>query len=61
MEVIGLIRYAMEKLIEWKNRPNRKPLIIKGARQVGKTCQWYESGKSPYGMEFYSDTTCQGK
>lgn len=56
-----MIRYAMEKLIEWKNRPNRKPLIIKGARQVGKTCQWYEFGKSPYGMEFYSDTTCQGK
>lgn len=27
----------MQQLIEWKNRPNRKPLIIKGARQVGKT------------------------
>ena len=24
-------------LIEWKKRPERKPLIVKGARQVGKT------------------------
>ena len=24
-------------LIEWKNDPNRMPLIIKGARQIGKT------------------------
>ena len=25
------------RLIEWKNTPNRKPLIIKGCRQCGKT------------------------
>ena len=24
-------------LIEWKNNPDRMPLIIKGARQIGKT------------------------
>ena len=24
-------------LIDWKNRPDRKPLIVRGARQVGKT------------------------
>ena len=24
-------------LIEWKNNPERKPLIVKGARQIGKT------------------------
>ena len=30
-------RYIKEKLIEWKNRKNRKPLILKGARQVDKT------------------------
>ena len=24
-------------LIDWKNRSNHKPLIVKGARQVGKT------------------------
>ena len=24
-------------LLEWKNRSNRKPLLLRGARQVGKT------------------------
>ena len=24
-------------LLDWKNNPNKKPLIIKGARQIGKT------------------------
>lgn len=38
-------RYAMEELIEWKNRPNRKPLILKGARQVGKTWLMREFGR----------------
>lgn len=32
-------------LTDWKNRPDRKPLIIKGARQIGKTCsvEWFAS------------------
>ena len=30
-------RFIMEKLEKWKNDKNRKPLILKGARQVGKT------------------------
>ncbi len=30
-------RKQLEYLIEWKDRSNRKPLIIRGARQVGKT------------------------
>ena len=30
-------RYIKEQLIKWKNSKNRKPLILKGARQVGKT------------------------
>lgn len=30
-------RFITEKLFEWKNQTNRKPLILKGARQVGKT------------------------
>lgn len=30
-------RFIMKKLINWKNSKNRKPLILKGARQVGKT------------------------
>lgn len=34
--------------MEWKNKPNRKPLIIKGARQVGKTYLLKNFGKNEY-------------
>ena len=30
-------RIALKKLVAWNNRKNRKPLIVWGARQVGKT------------------------
>jgi predicted AAA+ superfamily ATPase len=30
-------RQVYEKLLAWKNRENRKPLVIKGVRQTGKT------------------------
>ena len=30
-------RIILEKLIEWKNRNGRKPLLLRGARQIGKT------------------------
>ena len=43
-----MIRYAMQQLLEWKNRPNRKPLIIKGARQVGKTWLMREFGRQHF-------------
>lgn len=29
-------RFIMKKLVNWKENPERKPLIIKEARQVGK-------------------------
>mgnify|MGYP001678541998 FL=1 len=29
-------RVLMDKLVEWKGKPRRKPLILNGARQVGK-------------------------
>ncbi|MBW2144507.1 MAG: AAA family ATPase, partial [Deltaproteobacteria bacterium] len=32
-----MYRKALYDLMEWKDRPSRKPLIIRGARQVGKT------------------------
>ena len=35
----------MKKLVEWKNKENRKPLIIRGARQVGKTWIMKEFGR----------------
>lgn len=27
-------------LLDWKNTPNHKPLVIKGCRQCGKTCAY---------------------
>ena len=41
-------RKALKKLIEWKNDPERKPLILKGARQVGKTWLMKEFGRVQY-------------
>ena len=41
-------RYAMQQLIAWKNKENRKPLIIQGARQVGKTWLMIEFGKTQF-------------
>jgi len=41
-------RNALKKLIEWKNDPDRKPLILKGARQVGKTWLMKEFGETQY-------------
>lgn len=38
-------RFAMQKLIEWKDDPDRLPLIIRGARQVGKTWLMQEFGR----------------
>ena len=35
-------------LIEWKSRENRLPLIIKGARQIGKTNAIRNFGKNNY-------------
>ncbi len=32
-----MIRYKINELYQWKDRKNRKPLILQGARQVGKT------------------------
>lgn len=38
-------RNATELLIKWKNSADRKPLILKGARQVGKTWLMKDFGK----------------
>ena len=35
-------------LIEWKQNPNRKPLIVKGARQIGKTESIRAFGRANY-------------
>lgn len=41
-------RKLLENLIEWKNRKAHKPLILEGARQVGKTWLMQEFGKIQY-------------
>lgn len=43
-----MYRTAMEKLYKWKESRRRKPLIIEGARQVGKTWLMKEFGKEAY-------------
>jgi len=46
-------RIAMKELISWKNKPGRKPLIIRGTRQVGKTWLMKEFGKNEYSQTVY--------
>ncbi len=46
-------RIAMQELVSWKNRPGRKPLIVRGARQVGKTWLIKEFGKNEYAQTVY--------
>ena len=48
-----MYRFAIEKLYEWKKSSNRKPLIIEGARQVGKTWLMKEFGKQAYEKTVY--------
>lgn len=43
-----MYRIAIEKLFQWKKSKRRKPLIIEGARQVGKTWLMKEFGKQAY-------------
>lgn len=46
-------RIALQQLIEWKNRADRKPLILNGARQVGKTWLLHEFARNYYKKEAY--------
>lgn len=43
-----MYRDKIKELEEWKESANRKPLIIRGARQVGKTWIMKEFGKNNY-------------
>lgn len=43
-----MYRYAIKDLYTWKNSRHRKPLIIEGARQVGKTWLMKTFGKEAY-------------
>ena len=48
-----LVRDAMQGLIAWKNSSDRLPLIIRGARQVGKTWLMQEFGKTQFARVAY--------
>ena len=43
-----MIRNTYNDLLEWKNRPGRRPLLLLGARQVGKTWLMREFGRNEY-------------
>lgn len=46
-------RTAIDKLKSWKNKNNRKPMIIRGARQVGKTWLMKELGRQCFTKTAY--------
>jgi len=48
-----LYRQAISELDKWKNKPDRIPLVIRGARQVGKTWLMKEFGRTRYPQTAY--------
>ena len=53
--MIILKRFIIEKLKEWKESKYRKPLILKGARQVGKTYILKQFGEENYeGVAYFN-------
>ena len=57
-------REVMDALLEWKQRPERKPLIIQGARQIGKTWIMQKFGEEHFEYVAYfnfdaSDELCR--
>ena len=46
-------RVVYQELVKWKNRDGRKPLILNGARQVGKTWLLREFARREYRQEAY--------
>lgn len=45
---VPMYRFAIQSLYKWKESKNRKPLIVEGARQVGKTWLMKEFGRQAY-------------
>lgn len=50
---IAMERLKIKELIKWKEKDNRKPLIMRGARQVGKTWLVKEFGEKHYSNSVY--------
>ena len=60
---VDMKRNILSKLIEWKNKKNRKPLIVNGARQVGKTYILREFGSHSVSythLDVYKRQECRG-
>lgn len=53
LEVVTLERFVLNELVKWKEKKNRKPLVLMGARQVGKTWLMKEFGKTHYKRTAY--------
>ncbi len=58
-------RFAMKDFIAWKDSPRRRPLLVQGARQVGKTWLIKEFGRTNYRavayINFLEDETMIGQ
>ena len=54
-------REKLKDLIEWKGKKDRKPLILKGARQVGKTWLLKEFGRTQYEKMVYINFEKSGR
>jgi predicted AAA+ superfamily ATPase len=53
-------KQVYEKLVQWRNKRGRKPLAIKGARQVGKTWLIRKSGEMQFGSFAYINCDSNG-
>lgn len=51
-KITSMKRHILQKLQDWKHSKNRKPLILKGVRQCGKTYSLKEFGKSNFRRAF---------
>lgn len=47
-DIRGMRRLLLQKLLDWKVKPGRKPLLLQGARQVGKTTLLHQFGKEAF-------------
>ena len=48
-----MYRTKIKALVDWKNQTDRKPLILQGARQVGKTWLMQEFGRAEFSKTVY--------
>jgi predicted AAA+ superfamily ATPase len=55
MYIDGMKRSIYKEMIAWKNSSGRKPLLLLGARQVGKTWLMQEFGKNEYENVLYAN------